>query len=184
MTLTTPARRYPGGPLLSAVSTAFRLLGPGGAALTGLGILGSEAATPTCCAAGRKGPTIPDNRPGGASNATHTRSISRRHCQMTQTTVHRRRARVGPALSLNASSISAAARLPWCYNSLSFTHTHSCARAHTLFVSMCVRVCVFVYLCVCICVFMCVSTGHRSSKLVRAIRCSRLGPHSPRNRSP
>jgi hypothetical protein len=48
---TTPGRRYPGGSLQSSVTTGFRLLGPEGAFLTGICVLGFRACRPSagCC---------------------------------------------------------------------------------------------------------------------------------------
>jgi hypothetical protein len=48
--------------------------------------LGSEATALACHAAGPKGPTIPDDGFGGASNAFHTRRVTRRHGRATRTT--------------------------------------------------------------------------------------------------
>ena len=48
--------------------------------------LGSEAMALACHAAGPKGPTIPDDGFGGASNAFHTRRVTRRHGRATRTT--------------------------------------------------------------------------------------------------
>jgi hypothetical protein len=62
--------------------------------------LGSEAMALACHAAGPKGPTIPDDGFGGASNAFHTRRVTGRHGLATRTAAWAPRARKTQAIFL------------------------------------------------------------------------------------
>ena len=67
--------------------------------------LGSEAMALACHAAGPKGPTIPDDGFGGASNAFHTRRVTGRHGLATRTAAWTPRARERQAILLGTPTL-------------------------------------------------------------------------------
>jgi hypothetical protein len=67
--------------------------------------LGSGATAFACLRGGQKGPTIPDVGLGGAGNASHTRSVTRRHRQATRTEAWAPRTRIRSALRLGARDL-------------------------------------------------------------------------------